>query len=50
MCVWIISRPLRRITIGMLLAALAFVAAALLQIQIDVSYTDTRRIGLHDSE
>ncbi|KAA0713247.1 Dedicator of cytokinesis protein 9 [Triplophysa tibetana] len=29
--------PLRRITIGMLLAALAFVAAALLQIQIDAS-------------
>uniref|UniRef100_A0A8C2AMN5 Solute carrier family 15 member 1 n=1 Tax=Cyprinus carpio TaxID=7962 RepID=A0A8C2AMN5_CYPCA len=29
--------PLRRMTVGMLLAALAFVAAALLQIQIDVS-------------
>lgn len=37
--VWfnVISRPLRRMTVGMLLAALAFVAAALLQIQIDVS-------------
>uniref|UniRef100_A0A8C1YD51 Solute carrier family 15 member 1 n=1 Tax=Cyprinus carpio TaxID=7962 RepID=A0A8C1YD51_CYPCA len=29
--------PLRRMTVGMLLASLAFVAAALLQIQIDVS-------------
>uniref|UniRef100_A0A8C2AJX4 Solute carrier family 15 member 1 n=1 Tax=Cyprinus carpio TaxID=7962 RepID=A0A8C2AJX4_CYPCA len=29
--------PLRRMTVGMLLAALAFVAAALLQIQIDVT-------------
>ncbi len=37
-CVCVVfPRPLRRMTIGMLLAALAFVAAALLQIQIDVS-------------
>ncbi|RXN09985.1 solute carrier family 15 member 1-like protein [Labeo rohita] len=32
--------PLRRITVGMLLAALAFVAAALLQIQIDRTMPD----------
>uniref|UniRef100_A0AAX7TUQ8 Solute carrier family 15 member 1 n=1 Tax=Astatotilapia calliptera TaxID=8154 RepID=A0AAX7TUQ8_ASTCA len=34
--------PLRRITVGMFLAALAFVAAALLQIQIDVSVTQKK--------
>uniref|UniRef100_A0A8C2ALT4 Solute carrier family 15 member 1 n=1 Tax=Cyprinus carpio TaxID=7962 RepID=A0A8C2ALT4_CYPCA len=37
--------PLRRMTVGMLLAALAFVAAALLQIQIDVS---NRYLALND--
>lgn len=31
------DRPLKRMTVGMLLAALAFVAAALVQMQIDVS-------------
>ncbi len=33
----VFPRPLRKMTVGMVLAALAFVAAALLQIQIDVS-------------
>uniref|UniRef100_A0A8C2E5X2 Solute carrier family 15 member 1b n=1 Tax=Cyprinus carpio TaxID=7962 RepID=A0A8C2E5X2_CYPCA len=37
--------PLRRMTVGMLLASLAFVAAALLQIQIDVS---NRYLALND--
>lgn len=30
-------RPLKRMTVGMFLAALAFVAAGLVQVQIDVS-------------
>lgn len=37
-CVCVCS-PLKRMTVGMLFAALAFVAAALVQLQIDVSVT-----------
>lgn len=37
MYVFCYTRPLRKITVGMFLASLAFVAAALVQVQIDVS-------------
>lgn len=33
------DRPLKKMTVGMFMAALAFVAAALVQMQIDVSCT-----------
>lgn len=32
-----LNRPLKRMTVGMILAAIAFVCAALVQLQIDVS-------------
>lgn len=35
------SRPLRKMTVGMLLAALAFVVAAVIQMQIDVGKHNT---------
>ena len=36
MCCWL-NRPLKRMTVGMVLAAIAFVCAALVQLEIDVS-------------
>lgn len=42
-CGW--DRPLKKMTVGMFLASLAFVAAALVQMQIDVSaHIHTKRL------
>lgn len=40
------SSPLKRMTVGMLFAAMAFVAAALVQIEIDVSVKRVNQIQM----